>query len=348
MKSELSLDLLEDSLPTQAQDALPEGVFKRDGTRELSKLFSFSYFVQLALSSLDCALESSGLSLAVLCGLVIATSVMHMLARSLGDGGVSSTFSTVGSLCVCVYAFGALKLLFTSVSSYLSTLSSFGTAVVPFISLAYAAGGNVNAAAVGSTGMLVSITLVEGFVAHVLTPLVGMCAVLGVVSTVSPSLRVGTLSSFVRGILTLLISLAVAAISAIMSFQSTLASASDTLGSRAVRFAASSFIPIVGSAVGDAVRTVSVGIAYLRSAAGGIAVAVLAAITLPVFFELMLTRITLALCASLADMLGCTSECATLKNVGSTVNFLLALVALMDMLFSYSFILLAHCAAAYG
>lgn len=348
MKSELSFDLLENSLPDEARDALPDGVFKRDGTHELSELFSFSYFARLALSSLDSALENSGLSIAVLCSIVVAASMMHMLSRSLKDSGISTTFSTVGSLCVCVYVFGSLKLLFASVSSYLSTLSSFGTAVVPFISLAYAAGGNVNAAAVGSTGMLVSITLVESLVAHVLTPLVGMCAVLGIASTVSPSLRVGTLSNFVRGLLTLLISLAVAAISAIMSFQSTLASASDTLGSRAVRFAASSFIPLVGSAVGDAVRTVSVGITYIRSAAGGIAVAVLAAITLPVFFELMLTRIAIALCASLADMLGCTGECSTLKNAGSIVNFLLALVALMDMLFSYSFILLAHCAAAYA
>ncbi|MBQ7821942.1 MAG: hypothetical protein IJ391_06655, partial [Clostridia bacterium] len=140
----------------------------------------------------------------------------------------------------------------------------------------------------------------------------------------------------------------VTAISAIMTFQHTLASAADTLGARAVRFAASSFIPIVGSAVSEAVRTVSGSISYIRSAAGGICIVVIIIITLPTFVSLMLTRINLALSASLADMLGCERETKMLKEASSLINFLIAFVSLSAVMFIYLLTLLVRCASSYG
>ncbi len=342
----LELAQLERCIPEQALDNLPEHIFDNNEINAASA-FSFSYFAGQVKKAFSGALGDNLVSLATIFGLVIISSLFHLLAQS-AKGGLEPTFSSVSALCVCVYVFTTVSALFKTVSVYLTTLASFATAVTPMISIAYAAGGNVSTAALSTTGLLVCITVVENISAYVLYPLLSVSAAITAACSLAPKLRLGSLSSFLRGFLMLLISLTVAAISAIMTFQQTLSTAADTLGARAVRFAASSFIPIVGSAVSEAVRTVSGSISYIRSSIGGIGIVVIALITLPVFASLMLARINLSVSASLSDMLSCEREAKVLKEAGSLVNFLIAIVSLMAVMFIYSLTLLVRCASSYG
>lgn len=346
--SSFSIGELEKHIPEDARDSLPDELFDADTVSDTASAFSFSYFWGLVKDAFAGALGGNVIGLASLAGIVIVSSVFHSLAGTSKSVELANAFSSVSALCVCVYVFASVSLLFKKVAVYLSSLASFASAVTPFITIAYAAGGNVGAAAVSSTGLLVCITVIENITAYALYPLLKTSAVLTIASSASPKLRIGTLSGFLRGVLMLLISLTVAAISAIMTFQHTLATAADSLGARAVRFAASSFIPIVGSAISEAVRTVSSSISYLRSTAGSIGIVVIIIITLPTFISLMLSRINLALSASLADMLGCERECKALKEAGGLINFLIALVSLMAVMFIYSLTLLVRCASSYG
>lgn len=346
--SSFSIGEFEEYIPEEARGSLPDELFEADTVSDTASVFSFSYFFGLVRDAFTGAIGDNVIGLASLAGIVIVSSVFHSLAGASKSGELGNAFSSVSGLCVCVYVFASVSLMFKQVSVYLNSLASFASAVTPFITIAYAAGGNVGTATVSSTGLLVCITVIENVAAYALYPLLKTSAVLTIASSASPKLRIGTLSGFLRGVLMLLISLTVAAISAIMTFQHTLATAADSLGARAVRFAASSFIPIVGSAISEAVRTVSSSISYLRSTAGSIGIVVIVIITLPTFISLMLSRINLALSASLADMLGCERECKALKEAGGLINFLIALVSLMAVMFIYSLTLLVRCASSYG
>ncbi|MBE6605935.1 MAG: hypothetical protein E7635_02720 [Ruminococcaceae bacterium] len=342
------LSEIEDHIPDDIRDKLPENVFNNT-PGDKSSSFSFSYFAKLIADTFKAALGDSSKALISLIGMVLLSSLFYSLSGCAGNSGeLSRGFSSISGLCVCVYIFTSVASLFDIVYTYLNSLASFANALTPFITIAYAAGGNINAASVSSTGLLLCITVIENMNAYLLFPVLRLSAVMTIASSAAPSLKTGVLGRFLRGFLMLLIGLTVAAISAIMSFQQTLAASADSLTARAVRFAASSFIPIVGSAVSDAIRTVSGSISYIRTSVGGIGIIVIVIMTLPLFATLMLSRINLALCASLSDMLGCERECKTLKEAGGLVNFLIALVSLTAVMFIYALTLLVRCTVSYG
>lgn len=344
--TEADIGEMKEYIPESTAESLPDGIF--DGTTEVDKAFDFNYFVDLIKNVFENELADSVISVSSLLGLVIASSLFHKLADVTKSGEFKNVFSAVSGLCVCICVFGGIVKLFERTSAYLTGLSAFATAITPFVTMVYAVGGNIGTAAVNETGFMVAVTVIEYIIAYVLYPVLSVSAVLTIASSATPKLRLGSLSGFVRGVLMLFIGFTVAAVSAVMTFQTSLSSAADTLGVRAVKFAASSFIPVVGSAVSEAVRTVSGSIGYIRTSVGFIGVASILIIALPVFVNLMITRIGLAVSASVADLLGCDREVKILKESGGLVNFLIALVSLSAIMFIYILTLLAKCSAAYG
>ena len=331
-------------VPKEALELLPEGIFTEGGA---ANKLTHGFFLRLFFDTVKKATGSAVIELGSLFALVIIASLMHNLSQTSRIGGLNSGFSAVSGLCVCVSVFTNLTSMFEMTEGYLLALSSFANLITPAITGLYVLGGNITSAAVGRTGLLLSITLLENINARVLYPLLRISLVFALARACSPKLRISTLSGFIKGVLGVGTGITVAAISAIIAFQNTLSGAADSLAARAVKFAASSFIPIVGGAVSEAVRTVSGSISYLRTTFGGIGIAVIVIITLPPFVSLTVTRINLALAASLADILGCERECSVIKEAGGLVNYLIALVSLMAVLFIYSMTVLAHCASAY-
>ncbi|MBQ4137721.1 MAG: hypothetical protein IJD67_06380 [Clostridia bacterium] len=344
--SELDAALIEEYIPEDIKDTLPDGIFDKENTGIADKL-SFSYFLESIKNAFASVAGGYTADLATLVSLLIISSLFHLLSQST-KGSLDGAFSGISSLCVCVYIFTVIAALFETVAEYLGTLASFASAVTPVVSIAYAAGGNISAATVSNSGLMLCIAVIENICAYFLYPLLSLIAAMTVASSLAPAIRINTLTGFLRGVMMLGISFTVTAISAIMSLQHTLACASDTLGARAVRFAASSFIPIVGSAVSEAVRTVAGSVGYIRSSIGGIGIVVVILITLPVFISLMLVRINLAISASLSDMLGCERETQVLKQASLLVNVLIALVSLSAFMFVYFLTLLLKCSSAYA
>ena len=195
-QADFNVSDIEKYIPQEAREALPDGLFSSEGMSDTASKFSFSYFAGLVTDVLSTAAGDSFVSLAATVGMVIAASLFHMLAAGSRTGELTTVFSSVSTLCVGVYVFGMIGMIFDSVSAYLSSLASFASAVTPVVTVAYIAGGNVSASAVSSTGLLVCIAVIEQVSAYVLYPLLSVSAVLAIASSVSSKLRIGTLAGF--------------------------------------------------------------------------------------------------------------------------------------------------------
>lgn len=345
--AEVSISDIRGYIPEEALELLPDELFD-SGSGGVVSAFSFSYFAKLFFSLLSKAAEGSAVSLGGLLGLVVISSAFHCAADITARGSLKGAFESIASLCVCLSVFGSVGELAQSVNAHMQNLAALVNTMSPLVTTAYVSGGNLSAAAVNSAGLLVCLSVLENIVAYGLFPILELTLALAICKSAAPKLRIDTFASFVRGFFMLAIGLAVAAISAVMSFQSTLAAAADSVSSRAIRFAASSFIPIVGGAVSEAVRTMSGSISAVRSAVGGIGIAAIAVMTLPTLISLMIVRVRFALAASFADLLSCERECKLIKEGGSAVNFLIALVSLMSVMFIYALSLLVGCAVSYS
>lgn len=131
-----------------------------------------------------------------------------------------------------------------------------------------------------------------------------------------------------------------------MSFGQTLASSSDSVAARTVKFAIGNMIPVVGGTVNSAYGTLAASLSLIKSTVGASSVAALLLITLPVIIYLLLLRLSLNICASGADMLGCAKIGKLYTDFRTVYDLALAAVVFCAILFIIIISLFVKCAWA--
>jgi len=135
---------------------------------------------------------------------------------------------------------------------------------------------------------------------------------------------------------------------ATLSAQNILASASDSAGTRAVKFLAGNMIPVVGSTVGDTLRTLAASVKLMRSTVGVAGIVALALLILPTVIELFLTRFAFNTAAAVGELLGCKGEVRLYREIASLYGYIIAAAVLSSLLCAFALTLFAIGQVAIG
>ena len=179
-------------------------------------------------------------------------------------------------------------------------------------------------------------------------PVAGICLLLAVCDALTGRAALKPLGNLIKRTFTLGFSFLMLLLSFLLGLQTTLAAGSDTLALRTVRFAAGSFLPVVGGSVSEAMKTVAGSISYLRTLAGSGGILVLFLFFLPTFLTVLTTRIVFLLCGALAELLEAKSEGRVLSELASVYGFFLAVIAAVFTMAVFALTIFAHCAVAGG
>ena len=115
---------------------------------------------------------------------------------------------------------------------------------------------------------------------------------------------------------------------------------------RSVRFAASSFIPVVGGTVSSTLGTLAASVELLRGAVGVLGVVIILMMLIPVVVYLAAMRGALAVASFTAGMLGCSGEKRLLDEIGSLYGYLEGIAAISAVVFIIAMAIFASTAAA--
>ncbi len=334
-------DLILEPIPDDVRELLPRGeIFDSDFAVER---FDVAYFARVGLKLVASALEPALESFAFLMGLVLLSSALGSLR---GVGTLGKAYGYICSLAIMCAFFGRMEGLVARVSVWLETLTGVVTAMVPVLGGIAVAGGNVTSAVVSSNAMLIGLAVVENLAAGGLMPILRLTAGLSLASGLGGDLKLSGLARQARAAYSWMLGLCAAAISAVMSFQTTIASRADSLSMRAVRFAASSAIPVAGGIAADAVGAVATSLSLIRSTVGWVGVVILLLLALPILLEVLLTRFGVNLAATAADVLGLEREKSLLEELSGLLGSLCAVVVIVSLMFLYALAVFAVGSAA--
>ena len=227
-------------------------------------------------------------------------------------------------------------------------LKTLSITMLPLMGTLYAMGGNVAAAVANHGVMSTFLALLEGAISHTALPVAGICICMGLLDALSEGVNLRSLSVLIKRSYTWTFSLLMLLLCGALGVQTTLAKGSDGLAMRTVRFAAGSFLPVVGGSVSEALRTVAGSVTYLRTVAGTAAIVVLFLCFLPVFVSTLLNRIVFLLGGAMAKVMGCDREERLLSELASVYGYFLAVIASLFVTVTFSLTLFAHCATAGG
>ena len=210
----------------------------------------------------------------------------------------------------------------------------------------YAMGGNVRGAVVNQGVLSSFLSVLETFCAGTVIPVAGLCLALALLDAITGRTSLRGVAGVIKRTYTLMISFLMGIFCFVLGSQSALAKASDSLALRTVRFAAGSFLPLVGGSVSETIRTVASSVSYLRSVAGTGAILVLFFAFLPTLLSVLFTRIAFLLGGAVAGMLSCESERGLLGELASVYGYFLAIISVLFVTLVFSLTLFAQCAAA--
>ena len=269
-----------------------------------------------------------------ICILLILTSVLRLFSDKVGAGGAVCLFDLAVNVSVSLLLISFSSITFDSVFEYVNTLSDFSLSLCPIVVGISIINGNIGESTVIGSGIMLFVSVCEFIVVKFLVPLIKITLAL-VISSSANNFHFGDPSGFVRffkSVFTLTLSFCVMCFCSVLSYQTVIASASDSFAQKSVRFTLGAAVPIVGAALGEAVKTVGGALSLLKSTVGAASVSVILLLLLPCIVNLLLSRLTLNFCSAIARMLGCESQAKLLDDIVSICGMCVALVCVVSLM----------------
>lgn len=322
------------ALPEEVTDRLPEDLFPRGEETDFSQIAegvaqmsSLSYLLETAGEILSVEWGTAWRILVRTVGLLMIAAVSGTLCRGFRSEALSRAVSLGVSCALLLTVIDTLYAQLQKVVLFLENLVRMVNALLPLMTALHLMGGNVAVAAAQNGSLMLFLTVCENVCATTLLPMAGLCLCMTVVGILSPTLPLRSLSAWLKNSYAKTLGFLMLLLSFTLSAQTVLRAAADSLTARVAKFAAGNLIPVVGGALGDTLRTVASGVAFLKSTVGVGAMIILLLLVMPVLIGLLLSRFSLRLSLTVAELLGCENEKGLLNELWHIYGMLIAVVA---------------------
>lgn len=265
-------------------------------------------------------------------GMLVICAVFKKYRASLGDGD-NDLLAHCMMLVLALIGFEALADTFADAAAYFGQIHTAVTAALTTLTALSVMRGAVQSAAVTGMGMALFLSAAETVCSGVLFPFLRFCTGLSLASAVGGGEAPAQLSGLLRKQFLWIVGGLMTLLCAVLSYQTVLARASDSVAMRAVRFTLSGAVPIIGGAVGEAASTVAAGFSLAGKTVGVLGVAAVLWQILPTLISVYLTRLSFSVSASVARMLDMKDEEGVLAECAAIAGFLLAVVSAAAILY---------------
>lgn len=322
------------ALPDGVRDSLPdrlENDISENGESAVASLGA-EYIASLAASALKAAFAYSVKPLAAVIGVLLLSALLNSAGAAAAGGEAVALSSAVS---VTVTLFGAITPLFKLTSDTLSGIGLIMKGILPVMTGIYAMSGNITAASVNSTWLMLLLTFLETLTESLLMPLLCTCTGFIAVTTLSRFTGAPDMSGVsgeLKKVLTFLLAAAGTVFTTVMAHQTALAKSADSVALRSLKFASGNMIPVIGGALGEAADGYLAGVSLIRLASGTLAAAAVISYVLPALLKIAVLRAGLSAVAAGAEIMGRGKEAAVVREAGEVLGIAVALICTASVL----------------
>lgn len=316
---------LQDSLPKDTQKILDQLGVDGSDWDTISAITPQNYFQKIA-SVFTGKLPTPLRVIASVIAVILLCALLNSMKLSFGEQPLGNVVGMVGTLCVCTLVVSPIVACISDAADMLKAASGFLLACVPvLVGIMAAAGQPVSA---GSYHMLMVAAgdAVSIFASNFLVPMMNIFLAISVVSAISPNINLGGLCSVLNKAVKWLMGLAMTLFTSLITMHSIIASTVDSTGSKTAKFIVSSFVPVVGNALGEALNTVNGCIKTLKAGVGAFGLLAGLFIFLPVIAECLLWILTLTVCSGISQIFDLKEITSLLKASSDVVSTMMAVL----------------------
>lgn len=239
--------------------------------------------------------------------------------------------SILNMICGCFIVIAIFSPALQSIKAAAAAIEAcavFEKALIPVLAAVVTVSGNPTMAFSVQGAALAAAEFIESLAKNFVLPLVGISGALSVTGAMLPTLRLSAISEIIRKTMTTVLTSAAGLFTGFLALKSLLSASADSLAVKGVKLASSTFVPVIGGAIGEAYTSVVGSLSLLRSTVGIYAIVAFFAIGIPIVINLALWVLSMRAACAVSDLLDCRVCSEILKSIAfvfSMVNTLLLL-----------------------
>ena len=347
---EAEMKALFDALPEDVAGELGEFSSASDNserTEALSEKFSVKGFFGYVVKTVRETVFPTVSGIVGMLGVTLLSSSSILMLMELRESEKTKKISSFAfTLITALPTAGAAVSAVRCCEAYVARICTVMNAMFPVMTAVGVMNGSTGAASVGRMSLMLYVTVTENLTRIILVPAAGALLALGTVSCAFPEVKLVGFISFAKKTVIRVLTLSTVIFSFVLGVQTSLAKSADTLAARTVRFAVGSSVPIVGSALSDAISAVGAGLSAVRHTAGAVGILIVLLIVTPTLVTLAVYRLAFAACGGIAELLGNVAGATLIREADSVVAVFFALASLSAVLFVFAAVLFMNSGVA--
>lgn len=263
---------------------------------------------------------------------IIIHSILKSISEGLDNQGIAQVSYYVQYILIVTLIMSNFAEIITMVKDSVSNLVSFSNTLIPILITLVLTTGNIVSANLLQPILLFMITFIGNFISNIIIPVILASTVLGIVSKISNYIQLDKLSKFFKSSVIWVLGVVLTLFVSLLSLEGSLSSSVDGLTAKTAKAAVSSFIPVVGKILGDAVDTVIGCTSILKNAVGIVGVIVIIGICISPIIKLVLLMITYYIGSAICEPIADEKIVKLLGQMGDTFKVLLAILCTLSVM----------------
>lgn len=269
-------------------------------------------------------------------GSIIVIIVIHSILKSISEGlenkSISQITYYVQYILIVTLIITNFSQVITMIKESVQNLVGFIDMLIPILLTLIITTGNIVSAGMLQPILLFIITFIGNFINNIILPLVLVSTALGIASKISDRIQIDKLSKFFKSSVVWILGVVLTLFVGVVSLEGNLSSSVDGVTAKTAKAAVSSFIPVVGKILGDAVDTVIGCSSILKNAIGIIGVVVVIGICIAPIIKLTILMAVYYLGAALCQPIADSKIISLLEQMGDTFKILLAILCSVSVM----------------
>lgn len=188
--------------------------------------------------------------------LVLLCALLQNLQSSFGKEGVGEIAFYSCYILIATLLIKNFLIVLNMGKEVIENMVIFMQAFVPTIFTLLITTGNITTSTILQPSIIFSIQVMSTLIKNLILPLILFYIVLAIINNISNKVQISKLADLIKNTGLWLMGIFLTIFIAILTIQSTVSSMADGIGTKTAKFAVSTFIPIVGKILSDAVDTV--------------------------------------------------------------------------------------------
>ena len=269
-------------------------------------------------------------------GIIIVIIVIHSIVKSISDHlenkSIAQLTYYVQYILIVTLIMSSFADILSMVKDTIQNLVAFSNLLIPILMTLILTTGNIASVGMLQPILLFMITFIGNLVNQILIPILLVSTVLAIISKVSDRIALDRFSKFFKSSIVWALGVILTLFVSLVSLEGTLSSSVDGVTAKTTKAAVSSFIPVVGKILGDAVDTVIGCTSILKNAVGVVGVISILGICILPVIKLVLLMATYYIGAAICEPIADEKIVKLLEQVGDTFKILLAILCSISVL----------------